>query len=84
MFGESGASAKNCIWSVTLTQRHKKKQFVLKRERKMQGRLFNCARRSTDFHHLRADIGMRRTFIASLAIFNSVRTRHNAPHTSEG
>jgi hypothetical protein len=32
MFGKNGASAKNYIWSATLTQRYKQKQFVGKLE----------------------------------------------------
>jgi hypothetical protein len=48
MFGKNGASAKNCIWSVTLTQRSKQKQFVGNPENrcqdKMRGRLFHVAR----------------------------------------
>jgi hypothetical protein len=88
MFGESGASEKNCIWSATLTQGHEKKKFLnvnVAAGQRCRGRLFNCARRSTGFHHLRAmDTGMHRTFALPLAIFDLVRTRHNAPHILEG
>ena len=50
----------------------------------MQDRLFNVARRSTDFHHLRAtDTGVR-TLRADSAILDLGRMRDNAPHITEG
>jgi hypothetical protein len=40
MFGESGASAKNCIWSATLTQRARAKVTVVKLERWCQDKMW--------------------------------------------
>jgi hypothetical protein len=63
MFGESGASAKNCIWSVALTQWARAKAIVVKLERRCQDEMreSHAAWRSAGLSHLRAaDIGVRR------------------------
>jgi hypothetical protein len=88
MFGESGASAKNCIWSATLTQRAQAKVIVAKLERwcqdKMWERLLHVARHSKDFHQSRS--GGTPAFVERFASTpaNLGRTCDNAPHTAEG
>jgi len=90
MFGESGASAKNCIWSATLTQRARAKVIVVKLERWCQDKMWG-----TPFPHRPAQHGLssfalnehRRSSNASrrLPQFAILFARaYNAPHIAEG
>jgi hypothetical protein len=89
MFGESGASAKNCIRSATLTQRAGAKVIVVKLERcgqdKTWERLFHVVRRSKDFHQLRSR-GHRHSSNTSrrLLQFSTARAiTHRTPQKAE-
>jgi len=90
MFGKSGASAKNSIWSVALTQRYKQKQLssnlnIVVRTR-CGDRLFYVARRSTGLSSfaLKGTPASIERFATTPAILDLGRTGDNAPHIAEG
>jgi hypothetical protein len=89
MFGESGASAKNCIWSATLTQRHGKpncRQTYLLPPGQMQACLFHCARRARTVIMRAIDIDARqmlRVDHPALSILVAALIMHRTPHKAE-
>jgi hypothetical protein len=86
MFGESGASGSNCIWSATLTQRHEQKQFVVKLKRRCQDRMQGAspgAARSFTICAQRTPACAERVALPPVTL-DHCRTRYDAPHIAEG
>jgi hypothetical protein len=87
MFVESGAPAKNCIWSATLTQRLQAKEIVVKLERRCHDKTQDRSTRPAQHELSRfARNGHRRspTLRTDSAILDLGRMRDNAPHITEG